>query len=98
VIGTTVSHYSALWNPACQRNPRQRDKILEKLGGGGMGEVYKAQNTRFDRPVAAEVPPSDPTRDHESREGFLPERRSTESMVGTMRRRKRLRLADYDYS
>ena len=45
MIGKTISHYPAF------RYPVMRDKILEKIDEGGMGVVYKAQDTKFKRPV-----------------------------------------------
>jgi len=64
MIGEAISHY----------------RILSKLGAGGMGEVYPAEDAKLDRKVALKILPAEVAANHERMRRFIQEAKAAAAL------------------
>ena len=80
-----------LKKPASPATRLGRYELMDRLGKGGMGIVYRARDTKLDRPVAVKLLLTDIEGDHETRERFLREARA----AGELNHRNIIQIYDF---
>src|SRR5204863_3469705 len=80
LAGRSGRAYGVQYGPVMTGRTLSHFEVLEKLGEGGMGVVYKARDTQLNRFVALKVLPPGKAGDEERRRRFVQEARAASSL------------------